>query len=131
MSNVILDKPGKLDDEEWVSMRAHAMNTQNILSRISAMSDLAPIVASHHERLDGNGYPSGLQADAISLETRIITISDFYDALTADRPYRDAMSVEKALGIIGEEVGGAIDPDCFEALSEFRRSHAPKPPAGD
>lgn len=131
VSNAILDKPGKLDDEEWVSMRAHAMNTQNILSRISAMSDLAPIAASHHERLDGNGYPSGLRADAIPIETRIITISDFYDALTADRPYRDAMSVEKALGIIGEEVGAAVDPDCYEALSEFCRSHAPTDPTED
>ncbi|WP_217429553.1 HD-GYP domain-containing protein [Sphingomonas bacterium] len=121
VSNAILDKPGSLDDGEWTLMRGHAGATQAILGRISAFHDLAPIAAAHHEKLDGTGYPLGLAAHAIDLATRIITISDFYDALTADRPYRSAMPAEKALAIIGENVGSAIDPRCYEALRDFAR----------
>lgn len=116
VSNTILDKPGKLDDAEWVLMRDHAARTQAILGRISAFEDLAPIAAAHHERLDGTGYPRRLGETAIPIETRIITIADFFDALTADRPYRAAMPVERALAIIGDAVGSAIDATCFEAL---------------
>lgn len=116
VSNAILDKPAKLDDEEWVAMRGHAAHTQAILSRLSAFRDLAPIAAAHHERLDGTGYPLGLSGDAIGQATRIITIADFFDALVAERPYRAAMPVDRALAIIGGEVGKAIDPDCFAAL---------------
>jgi len=118
VSNAILDKPAKLDDDEWQVMRGHAAHTQEILGRISAFEDMAPISAAHHERLDGKGYPHGLGASAISLETRIITTCDFYDALTADRPYRAAMSPERALAIMAEEVGKAIDARCFAALAQ-------------
>ena len=116
VSNAILDKPGKLDEAEWALMRDHAVHTQAILGRIGVLQDLAPVAAAHHERLDGAGYPLGLSGDQIALETRIITICDFYDALTADRPYRAAMPVDVALDIIGGEVGKAVDPRCFEAL---------------
>ena len=116
VSNAILDKPGKLDDEEWIIMRDHAAHTGAILSRIPAFEELARVSAAHHERLDGKGYPLGLQDSQISLETRIITVADFFDALTADRPYRGAMPVGKALGIMEESVGGAIDARCFAAL---------------
>jgi putative nucleotidyltransferase with HDIG domain len=116
VSNMILDKPGKLDDAEWQVMRTHAAHTQEILGRVGVLSELAPVAAAHHERLDGRGYPLGLKDVQITRETRIITVSDFFDALTADRPYRSAMPVERALGIIGSEVGAAIDADCFEAL---------------
>jgi HD-GYP domain-containing protein (c-di-GMP phosphodiesterase class II) len=119
VSNAILDKPAKLDNTEWVEMRSHAAHTREILSRISCFHDLAPIAAAHHERLDGTGYPLRLDRDVIGIETRIITIADYYDALTADRPYRAAMPVEQALDIIGGEVGGAIDPACFAALREI------------
>ncbi len=117
VSNTILDKPARLDDDEWIVMRDHAAHTQTILGRISAFDDMAPISAAHHERLDGKGYPLGLDEHAISLETRIITTCDFYDALTADRPYRKAMTPEKALSIMASEVGKAIDRSCFEALT--------------
>ena len=116
VSNSILDKPGRLDEREWVEMRDHAVHTQAILGRIGVLADLAPIAAAHHERLDGSGYPLGLRDDQIRRETRIITICDYYDALTSDRPYRAAMSVDAAMAIIGSEVGAAIDGDCFEAL---------------
>ena len=122
VSNTILDKPGKLDEAEWEVMRTHASHTQEILGRVGVLADLAPVAAAHHERLDGKGYPLGLAEYQITRETRIITVCDFYDALTADRPYRGAMPVEDALAIIEEQVGRAIDGDCFEALCAVVRA---------
>ena len=116
VSNSILDKPGKLDAEEWVCMRRHPTHTEAILSRIGAFSELARVAGAHHERLDGAGYPRGLRADEITLETRIITTADIFDALSADRPYRSAVPIPETLAIMGEIVGTALDPLCFEAL---------------
>jgi HD-GYP domain-containing protein (c-di-GMP phosphodiesterase class II) len=116
VSNAILDKPGKLDEAEWEVMRMHSAHSEAILSRIGAFGELAPIAGAHHERLDGKGYPRGLAGDQICLDTRIITTADIFDALTADRPYRAAMPVTKALAIMAEMVGTQIDPDCFAAL---------------
>jgi HD-GYP domain-containing protein (c-di-GMP phosphodiesterase class II) len=118
VSNSVLDKQGKLDSEEWADMKMHAVHTQTILARTSVFADLAETAAAHHERLDGTGYPKGLRADAIVLETRIITTADIFDALTADRPYRAAMPVTKALSIMREELDTAIDRGCFEALQK-------------
>jgi HD-GYP domain-containing protein (c-di-GMP phosphodiesterase class II) len=116
VSNSILDKPGKLDPDEWEAMKLHAAHTETILSRIAAFSELASIAAAHHERLDGKGYPRGLHGDQIALETRIITTADIFDALTAERPYRAAMPVNKALALMSDMVGTALDGDCFGAL---------------
>jgi putative nucleotidyltransferase with HDIG domain len=116
VSSAIIEKPGKLDDREWVEMRSHAALTGEILSRISAFENMAMIAAAHHERLDGKGYPLQLDKHLIALESRIITVADFFDALTADRPYRAAMSSYEALKIMEREVGAAIDADCFAAL---------------
>jgi putative nucleotidyltransferase with HDIG domain len=118
VSNSILDKPGKLDDAEWVAMRRHAAETERILSQISVFKKMAPVAAAHHERLDGKGYPNNLVGDDISLESRILAVADIFDALTADRPYRSAMPVAKALSIMTEDVGTAIDRDCFVALKQ-------------
>jgi HD-GYP domain-containing protein (c-di-GMP phosphodiesterase class II) len=119
VSNAVLDKPGKLDDAEWVAVRHHAAHTEAILSRIGAFGELARMAGAHHERLDGGGYPRGLQGDEISLETRIITTADIFDAISADRPYRAAIPVPKTLEIMSESVGTALDPLCFEALKEM------------
>jgi HD-GYP domain-containing protein (c-di-GMP phosphodiesterase class II) len=116
VSNAVLDKPGKLDDAEWVAVRHHAAHTEAILSRIGAFGELARMAGAHHERLDGGGYPRGLKGDQISLETRIITTADIFDAISADRPYRSAIPVPKTLEIMAESVGTALDPLCFEAL---------------
>ncbi len=116
VSNTVLDKPGKLDEDEWAAMKMHAVYSEQILARIAAFRDLAPIAAAHHERLDGKGYPRGLHGSAITHDTRIITTADIFDALTADRPYRAAMPISKALGIMEEMVGTAIDANCFDAL---------------
>ena len=81
------------------------------------MAESADVAAAHHERLDGRGYPLGLQQAAIGRDTRVITTCDYFDALTSDRPYRAALPIEKAMAIIRSEVGGAIDPNCYEALA--------------
>ena len=114
--NTILDKPAALDEDEWVEMRSHASHTREILGRIGVFGDLADVAAAHHERLDGRGYPLGLGDAGIHYETRIITVCDFYDALTADRPYRSALPADEALRIMAGEVGQGIDAECFEAL---------------
>jgi len=116
VSNTILDKPGKLNAAEWTAMKQHAAFTETILSRISAFRELAPIAAAHHERLDGGGYPKGLRGNEIALESRILAVADIFDALTANRPYRAAMPVARALSIMAGEVGTAIDAACFAAL---------------
>ncbi|MBL0455812.1 HD domain-containing protein [Aeromonas enteropelogenes] len=116
VSNSILDKPGKLDAEEWAAVQMHAAYTEEILSRIGAFEELAQVAGAHHERLDGKGYPKGLQGDEIALETRIITTADIFDAITAKRPYRGAIPVPQALEMMAEHLGTAIDPDCFAAL---------------
>ena len=116
VSNTILDKPGKLDEAEWRDMRAHALLSETILARVGAFNEMARIGGSHHERLDGKGYPRGLKAEAIPLETRIVSVADVFDALTADRPYRSAMPLEKALSIMRADLGTAFDPVCFSAL---------------
>ncbi len=116
VSNSILDKPGKLDEKEWEAVRAHARYTEAILSRMDAFAELARVSGAHHERLDGKGYPHGVSADEIRAETRIITCADIFDAITAARPYRGAVPVDKTLQIMSESVGTAIDADCFDAL---------------
>lgn len=117
VSNAILDKAGPLDADEWVLMRRHATHSEEILGRISAFGELARVAGAHHERLDGRGYPRGLEARSILLESRIITVADIFDALSADRPYRAAMPIDQALDVMGGMVGsGALDPLCFEAL---------------
>ena len=116
VSNRILDKPGKLDEREWEEMRQHAALTGEILGRIGVLADMAMIAAAHHEKLDGTGYPLRLDHALISLETRIITAADIYDALTADRPYRAAMPAERAIAIMEEECGVAVDPAVLQAL---------------
>ncbi len=116
VSNSVLDKPAKLDDDEWVAMKRHAELSEAILSRIGAFSDLARIGGAHHERLDGKGYPRGLAGEEIDIDTRIVSTADVFDALTADRPYRAAMPVSKALSILWEGAGTSHDPVCIEAL---------------
>ncbi len=116
VSNSVLDKPGQLNSAEWAEVRQHAALTESILSRIDAFQELARIAGAHHERLDGAGYPRGLRAADIALETRIITTADIFDAITAERPYRGAVPVDQTLAMMKKTVGTALDPRCYEAL---------------
>jgi HD-GYP domain-containing protein (c-di-GMP phosphodiesterase class II) len=116
VSNSVLDKAGALDRSEWDAVKLHAQFTETILGRITAFRELAAIAGAHHERLDGTGYPRGLGADDIRLETRIITTADIFDAITAERPYRGAIPIPQALEMMSKTVGSALDPVCFAAL---------------
>ncbi|TPE47516.1 HD-GYP domain-containing protein [Maribrevibacterium harenarium] len=118
VSNSILDKPGKLDAVEWQAVQAHASFTETILEQITPLKPLARIAASHHEKLDGTGYPRGLPAEEIPLITRIITTADIFDAISAERPYRGAMPISKTLAIMEENLHTAIDERCFRALQK-------------
>jgi putative nucleotidyltransferase with HDIG domain len=116
VSSLILDKPGKLTDEEFQIMRRHPIATRQILSRTGCFRHLAGAAASHHERLDGSGYDLGIGRGELPMLTRVLCASDVCDALRASRPYRPAMPIDRVLEIMGREVGSGIDPTCFEAL---------------
>jgi HD-GYP domain-containing protein (c-di-GMP phosphodiesterase class II) len=116
VSNTILDKPARLDADEWAAVQQHATYTGQILERVSHFADLARVASAHHEKLDGTGYPLGRMAGEITLETRIITVVDIFDAITAERPYHPPTPVAETLGIMRAAVGTAIDADCFAAL---------------
>jgi len=118
VSNQILDKPDRLDGEEWAAVRHHPVLGEMILSRISVFRELARIAGAHHERLDGKGYPRRLSAPDIDFDTRIVTTADVFDALTADRPYRAAMPVATAFEIMHADAGTAIDGRCLDALRQ-------------
>lgn len=125
VSNSVLDKAGALNNEEWEAVRLHAELTESILSRMTAFRELARVAGAHHERLDGKGYPRGLTAEAITMETRIITTADIFDAITASRPYRGPIPIPQALEIMGKTVGTALDPACYAALQRVV-AHVPQ-----
>ena len=116
VSNQILDKPGKPAEAEWRSIRSHPAHSAEILHKVAIFRDFADIAGAHHERLDGKGYPYGLKGDEIVPEVRMLTVADVFDALTADRPYRAAMTVEEAFAILDRDTGAAFDGECVAAL---------------
>jgi putative two-component system response regulator len=100
----ILQKAGPLTEEEWAVMKKHPEIGERICRPMRSLSQVLPIIRYHHEKLDGSGYPDGLKSGAIPLTARILSTVDIYDALTTDRPYRAALSPEKAFAIMDEEV---------------------------
>ena len=117
ISNAILDKPAKLTEAEFATVKTHPTLSAEILRGIPALLNMVPVAEGHHERLDGNGYPQALYGDAISMDVRIVSVADVSDALTADRPYRKAMSVAEASALMQKDVGKAFDARCFDALA--------------
>ena len=116
ISNRILDKPGRLTDAEFAKVREHPLVTQRILERVPGFSDLSALASAHHERLDGSGYPHELTAPELTMPMRVLAVADVYEALTAERPYRPAFSVDRALEIMRMEVPRRLDRDAFSAL---------------
>jgi putative nucleotidyltransferase with HDIG domain len=106
--SAVLDKPSRLDANEAALMRRHPELGERILQPIPAFADVLPIVRSHHERLDGSGYPDGLRGKEIHRLARIVAVADVYDALTFDRPYRAAYAPEDAIAHL------VSHPDRFE-----------------
>ncbi|SFB78179.1 putative two-component system response regulator [Marinospirillum celere] len=115
----ILRKPGKLDAEEWEVMKTHTQIGAEIIGEDgSRLLQLAHSIAlHHHEKWDGSGYPQGLKGEAIPLEARIVALADVFDALTSERPYKKAWTVEAALDLIQQETGKHFDPRIVEAFN--------------
>jgi putative nucleotidyltransferase with HDIG domain len=124
----ILDKPGKLTDEEMQLMRDHVRIGARILEPIPGFEECMPIVLQHHEWINGGGYPSGLAGEEISLHARIFAVADCFDAMASDRPYRSGMALDRVVEIIGAGTGKQFDPVVVEAflqvLKEENRSDA-------
>ena len=113
----ILTKPAALTDEEFAVIRRHPTWGRELLDELGGFPTLVlELVESHHERLDGAGYPAGRLAAQLPLEVRILTVADVFDALTADRVYREAWTPARALEVIGADAGSAFDPRCVQAL---------------
>ena len=114
----ILDKAGKLTDEEYELMREHVRIGARILEPIEAYAGIIPVVLHHHEYYDGSGYPEGLTGEDIDLGARIFTVADHYDALISDRPYRAGLPREQVIGFIKEDSGTKFDPKVVQAFLE-------------
>jgi len=110
----ILLKPGRLTKEEFAHIKKHPVIGANIIKSIPSFSDVIPIVLSHHERLDGKGYPQGLKGDDIHIWARMTAVADTYHSFTSDRPYRKGMAQGKALQIIEDVSGTQFCPNCVE-----------------
>ena len=116
ISEAILNKPGRLTDEERNEIQQHPLIGIKILEEVGLEPEVLEMVRSHHERYDGNGYPDGRVAREVSLATRILCVADAYDAMTSDRPYRQGMSQETALGILEECKSTQFDPVIVDAM---------------
>ena len=112
----ILRKPAKLTDEEWVRMREHPLHGQQILRGIQFLEGAARVVAQHHEKWDGTGYPLGLRGEEIDLCARIFSVADAFDAMTSDRVYRKGKSYEAAAQELDDWSGRQFDPKVVEAF---------------
>ena len=115
----ILQKAGLLTPLEQRAIRTHVLTGVQILCEIQALKCELPLVRSHHERWDGKGYPEGIAGDAIPLGARILAVVDTLDAITSDRVYRKAQSLQKALEIIADESGKQFDPVVVSALNQW------------
>lgn len=115
----VLDKPGKLTKAEFDLIKTHPYHTIRILRRLSGFGGVATLAASHHERLDGNGYPFRMNHTDLSLGARVLAVADIYSALTEDRPYRKGMTVDKAMVVLAEKAqAGDIDKGIVDLLRE-------------
>ena len=114
--DAVLRKPAKLNEEEWTKMKLHPIHGQKILRNIQFLEGAARVVAQHHERWDGSGYPDGLRGNEIPLVARIVAVADVFDALISERPYKPAWSREQASAYVREHSGTLFDPACVEAL---------------
>jgi HD-GYP domain-containing protein (c-di-GMP phosphodiesterase class II) len=113
----IINKPGKLDPQEWAIIKTHTLEGQRMLDRVGGfMREVGMIVRSHHERWDGGGYPDGLAGERIPLEARVISCCDTWNAMRTDRPYRKALDCDVAAAELVSVAGTQLDPAMVEAL---------------
>ncbi|WP_211230111.1 HD-GYP domain-containing protein [Desulfovirgula thermocuniculi] len=115
----ILNKPGSLTKEEFAYITLHPEKGASILSHISWLEDVVPVVLAHHERYDGGGYPMGLKGEEIPLLSRILAVADAFDAMTSDRSYRKALPLPVAVQELKRHAGKQFDPQVVEAFLEI------------
>lgn len=115
--NTILEKPAKLDAEEWAIVKRHPYYSWEILRRVPGFGKLSEVAASHHERLDGKGYFRSLEGAQLDVPSRILAVADVFDALAAKRPYRDALPLDTVLEMMRKDAPHALDAECLEALA--------------
>jgi HD-GYP domain-containing protein (c-di-GMP phosphodiesterase class II) len=119
VDDAILKKPGRLDDNEYEHIKTHAAKTKAILERVNfegIYRKVPDIAASHHEKLDGSGYPLGLSGDEIPLGAKIIAVADVFEALTSKRHYRDPMPINEALDFLVDNIGNHFDKNCVQSF---------------
>ncbi len=127
ISESVLRKPGALSDHEWEIMKQHpVIGAKKVLEPIKSLKDLIPIVKHHHERIDGNGYPDRLKEDEIPLGAKIVAIADAFHALISHRPYRKAMSLDRAVEILKAGAGSQWDKDLVNKFVVIAPSLAAK-----
>jgi len=114
--DIVLLKPGRLTDQEYEIMKLHAKFSYHIINSVDSLKDFASIAAGHHERWDGRGYPNGLKGEQIPLGARILAIADTIDAMTSTRPYKKALSFEKAKEELFYNAGKQFDPNIVFAI---------------
>ena len=119
VSDEVLAKPGPLDEHELAQIREHPKLGARILLRVAALRGALPYVLYHHERWDGNGYPTGRAGEQIPLEARVLAVADAFDAMTSDRPYRPALDREEALAEVARCSGTQFDPEIVRIFLEL------------
>lgn len=122
IDDAILNKPGKLTDEEFEIMKSHPLIGFQIIEDISFLKPVVPFILEHHERFDGRGYPRGLKGSGISKEGRILAVADAFDAMTTDRPYRKALAARTAMDELLRVAGTQLDPEMVTAFEKAWRS---------
>jgi putative nucleotidyltransferase with HDIG domain len=126
----ILQKPGPLTDQEWAIVCKHPQVAYDLLSPVAYLAPALDIPYCHHEKWDGTGYPRGLKGEQIPLAARIFVVVDIWQALTTDRPYRQAWLEEKATQLIREQSGLYFDPQVVQAFLNQDFKHTPTDPHG-
>lgn len=127
----ILTKPGPLTETETHTMREHAAAGARLLANEADLAPCAPFVEAHHERVDGHGYPRGLQGEQIPFEARLISVCDAFDAMAHTRHYRNGMGAERAIAILNEHAGSQWDEQCVALVAEEIRHGSSRSVLGD
>jgi HD-GYP domain-containing protein (c-di-GMP phosphodiesterase class II) len=129
VSEEVLAKPGRLDEEELAQIREHPKLGARILMRVAMLRGALPYVLFHHERWDGRGYPTGRAGEEIPLEARVLAVADAFDAMTSDRPYRPALDREEAIAEVARCAGTQFDPEIVRIFLELFAERAELPAA--
>ncbi len=123
----VLFKPGPLDEQEWAQMKQHPIAALHVLGQIGSIADATPAILHHHEHFDGSGYPEGLAGGDIPVASRILLVTDAFDAMTTDRPYRKAMPVEAAVEELKRNSGSQFDSAVVEAFLRILARYGARP----